>query len=235
MAFSSEAPVRMSASSVASFYNRAVNADTIELHRFGTRGTLSPEARRMLQQTFRDTHCVRLAGLLSPDLLAALIPRIETAAFEEIVHAGGPELQITAHPVVAALNFAANDRSFVQIIETITEARLGSFPGRVYRIAPQAGHTDAWDWHNDCLPDRLIGMSINLTPEPYLGGVFQLKHVNDDRILCEMPNTGLGDAIVFRISDRLEHRITAVTGSVPKTAFAGWFTPVEMSRNPFIA
>jgi len=31
------------------------------------------------------------------------------------------------------------------------------------------------DWHNDCCDSRLIGVSVNLSPEPYNGGVFQLR------------------------------------------------------------
>jgi hypothetical protein len=41
--------------------------------------------------------------------------------------------------------------------------------------------------------------------------------------LQEVTNTGLGDAIVFRLSDDLQHRINEVRGAQPKTAFAGWF------------
>ena len=34
---------------------------------------------------------------------------------------------------------------------------------------------------------------------------------------------GNGDAIIFRLASHLQHRNTNVTGSTPKTAFAGWF------------
>jgi hypothetical protein len=46
-------------------------------------------------------------------------------------------------------------------------------------------------------------------------------------VLSEMVNTGQGDAILFRISHNLKHMVTAVTGSEPKTAFAGWFRSGE--------
>jgi hypothetical protein len=36
-------------------------------------------------------------------------------------------------------------------------------------------------------------------------------------------NTGAGDAVLFRIAERLEHRVTSLRGDVPRTAYAGWF------------
>lgn len=70
---------------------------------------------------------------------------------------------------------------------------------------------------------RLIGMSINLGSRKYAGGVFQLREHDSKRIIFEIANTGWGDAILFRISSRLDHQVTAVTGNEPRTAFAGWF------------
>jgi hypothetical protein len=50
-----------------------------------------------------------------------------------------------------------------------------------------------------------------------------LRQVGDERLLAEVPNLGLGDAILFRLSRGLQHRVTDVVGAHPKTAFAGWF------------
>lgn len=36
-------------------------------------------------------------------------------------------------------------------------------------------------------------------------------------------NTGLGDALIFRISGELKHRVAPMEGDEAKTAFAGWF------------
>jgi hypothetical protein len=51
----------------------------------------------------------------------------------------------------------------------------------------------------------------------------------DERLLVEFANTTPGDATLFRISDSLVHRVTSLTGSQPKTAFAGWFVANEAS------
>jgi hypothetical protein len=66
-------------------------------------------------------------------------------------------------------------------------------------------------------------MSVNLGAQRYNGGLFQLRERRSPEILCEVANTGPGDAILFRIANQLVHQVTAVEGTIPKTAFAGWF------------
>ena len=61
------------------------------------------------------------------------------------------------------------------------------------------------------------------TPADTAIGVFQLRECDSETMLMEVPNTSPGDAILFRIARHIQHRVTAVEGTVPKTAFAGWF------------
>ena len=67
--------------------------------------------------------------------------------------------------------------------------------------------------------------NVNLSAQAYDGGVFQLRRTADQRVLGEVHNVGLGDAVFFRLSDTLQHRVTDVIGHHSKTAFAGWFRP----------
>ena len=46
-------------------------------------------------------------------------------------------------------------------------------------------------------------------------------------MIHEVANTGLGDAVVFRVSRTLEHRNTKIRGKVAKTAFSGWFADAD--------
>ena len=120
------------------------------------------------------------------------------------------------------LHFLINNQSLFDVMQKITGcAPIGCFEGRVYRVVPNSGHHDAW--HSDMVDHRLVALSINLSEEVYSGGVLQIRGRNSKRILCEVANTGLGDAIIFRLAGHLEHRITEVEGTVAKTAFAGWF------------
>jgi hypothetical protein len=95
------------------------------------------------------------------------------------------------------------------------------FEGRVYRMVPGTDHHDSW--HDDAGEGRLVGMSLNLGPRPYMGGCFQLREKSERAVPRELPNIIPGNAILFRISPTLAHRVTPVEGIEAKTAFAGWF------------
>src|SRR5260221_10339055 len=92
----------------------------------------------------------------------------------------------------SALNFAANTPEFLDLIRHVTgQPDIKMFSGRVYRMSPGADHFDSW--HADVGTthrDRLVGMSINLSPRPYQGGVFRLRDEASQEILGELPNTG---------------------------------------------
>jgi hypothetical protein len=118
--------------------------------------------------------------------------------------------------------FLINDEKLFQVIQDVTRCdRIRCFEGRVYRVNPGPEHYDSW--HNDIGEDRLVGMSINLSRETYSGGVLQIRDHDTHEVVSEASNTGFGDAIIFRLSRGLQHRITEVDGKTPKTAFAGWF------------
>ena len=86
-----------------------------------------------------------------------------------------------------------------------------------------AGHYD--HWHDDNFNNRLVGMSLNLSPLPFREEYSRLRERESERMLAEIANTGLGSALIFRIADHLQHRISDMEGDEPKTAFAGWFRP----------
>src|SRR6185436_16132322 len=62
----------------------------------------------------------------------------------------------------------------------------------------------------------------------YDGGLFRLRDETTGEIVREISNTGRGDALFFRISETLKHMVTAVRGTAPKTAFAGWFHAADV-------
>src|SRR5207237_8656272 len=96
-----------------------------------------------------------------------------------------------------------------------------------YRMTPNSSHHDAW--HTDNTDGRLVAMSLNLSPQVYEGGVFQMRERESEQFLVEFANCGLGDAILFPISENLVHRVTEVQGNEPKTAFSGWFNATAPS------
>ena len=180
---------------------------------------------------FQQKHCALLPKLLEPPLLDFLFERLERGLWRENVHEDiGVELVLEDTAARGLLHFVANAPAFLKIVEQITGCHwLTQFSGRVYRFVPNCGHYDSW--HNDNGDGRLIAMSLNLSPLGYEGGIFQLREWSSKRILAEIANTGWGDATLFRISGQIEHRVTEVKGTKPKTAFAGWFK--SGNPNPF--
>jgi hypothetical protein len=198
----------------------AASRRTLVLTRSGVQGAVDAAA---LRDEFRRAHCVRLPGLIDRSLLDDISARMASGVFRTKAH-GDAALELCLEPdeTVGLLHFLVNEPAMFRLIETVSEtAPIKSFFGRVYRHVPGGGHFQ--DWHGDVEPDRHIGLSINLGAQPYGGGVFQIRHRDSERLSAAVHNTGFGDAIVFRLRDDLEHRVTALEGAVAKTAFAGWF------------
>lgn len=197
----------------------------IQITKSGSVFSGSAEDLERLRLQFDQQHWVRLRGLLGPELLQVFRDQIERGQFSERTHEGigsNKELCLLDHPTAVRLHFVLNGQRLFEIVQNITRCgRIGCYMGRVYRVVPGHGHHDSW--HDDLLEHRMIAMSINLSAEIYAGGILQIRDRESKQILHEVANTGFGDAIIFRIARKLQHRITQVHGKVSKTAFAGWF------------
>jgi hypothetical protein len=176
-----------------------------------------------LRNQFERAQFLRLPKLIDAGLTRIILGRIEAGKWDETLDpVGSREVVCGDAAAVAAAKFAANTPGFLRVIREITGCdAIVRFNGRIYRMVPGGGHYDVW--HDDWGNGRLIGMSVNLGTRPYYGGVFQFRKIDTTEILGELPNTGLGDAILFGLSEGLEHRITPMEGTEPKTALAGWF------------
>ena len=198
---------------------------TLQIKNSGVAYTGPADDLEVLRAQFAQQHFVKFDGLLEPKLLTSLQTRVDDGEFYERVHDQiGPnrELCMRDNAASAALMFLVNDKKLFQVIQDVTGCdAIGCFQGRVYRVEPDREHHDSW--HDDVGEDRLLGMSINLSSQDYAGGVLQLRERSSGEIVAEAPNAGRGDAVVFRLSNRFQHRITNVEGAVAKTAFAGWF------------
>lgn len=194
-----------------------------QITRAGTIVDATDAELEALRDEFDRRHCIRLPQLVEPGLLATLQKAIADANFFEKTNVNiGDELRVRPGAVALAFEFLTNDPALFAFVRRISGCPpIGSYRGRVYRLLPQPGHES--DWHNDLLPGRMLTMSINLGTEKYEGGVLQIRNRETGEILTEVANTGPGDATVFRIADELQHRVTPLTGTVPRTACAGWF------------
>jgi hypothetical protein len=181
-----------------------------------------------LRCEFARRHCVVLPQFLTASLLERVLEKIEAAQFYSNSHRDGRKQEfgwdLTIRENEMALHliyFLLNSCSLFQIFQRITDcSAIGSFGGRIYRSLPG----DWLNWHDDTdVSERVLGISINLSPERYAGGLFQLRERESEQIIWEAGSGNLGDAHLFRISRRLQHRVTRVEGNIPRITAAGWF------------
>lgn len=181
------------------------------------------DAAHPLRAHFERHHWIRLPRLLDDSLLRQVQRGVEEAAFVEIRHTAvePPSVEVRMEPnaTAAMLELLCNDAALLAAVEALTGCAVSRFSGFVYRLAPGLGEHH---WHNDLVDGRRVAMSLNLGPAPYEGGLLQLRDRESTTILGEVANIVAGDAILFRIDARLQHRVLPVTAGV-KTAFAGWF------------
>ena len=167
--------------------------------------------------------CLLLNQLSEPSLLSLIRRRLESSGFAHKVNAGiGTELRLPSGALSGGIEFLTNDRVLFDAIQDITGcARIGCYRGRVYRMQPDTGH--ASHWHSDMSGGRMITMSVNLSDEVFEGGDLQIREAASTQVIAHLRNTGFGDAVIFRIDPRLEHQVLPLTGTVERSAYAGWF------------
>ena len=189
----------------------------------GPRSQAGPDRVAAMALEFGKRRCVTVPRLLAPPLVEWLHRQLATAPFAARTHAGmdSTELSLQNCTALGVLTFLVNDPAMLRFVERVSrQPALTRFNGRVYTRLPGV-HGDTW--HDDIRPDRLVGMSINLSAGLYQGGVFEIRDTDSKRPLGAIANTGFGDAILFSIDDALQHRVSPLSGTIAKTAFAGWF------------
>ena len=188
-----------------------------------------------LHADFEKQCCALLGNLIEPELLETIQTGIDAAEFIPYTHQGAgvvppPEdLRMTHNRASALLQFLANDPAFLKAVSVITGVSVAGFSGNVRRFVP-GRHFDTW--HNDLAGGRLAAMSLNLSREVFQGGVLQIRNWDTGVNVHEIANTGLGDAVLFRIDESLKHRITPLEGTAVRTIFAGFFFATPMFQAP---
>jgi hypothetical protein len=176
-----------------------------------------------LRAHFEERHHLALPGFLDSSLLDTLRGKLAATDFVRIDRAVGSELRPLDTAPYFALELLLNSRAMLDLIQRLTGCpRPACFTGRIYRRAPGQSHVSRW--HTDINEDgHMVTLSINLSDAVYSGGTTLIREADTKRVVCELPNTGFGDAILFPIGPAFEHRVLDVEGDTPKTALAGWF------------
>jgi len=186
---------------------------------------------RTLKNHFDRLDYIQIRHLISPELMAHVQEGLAKASFYTKIHTDSRrgtnialELCMRRGAAYGLLQFLANDPAWHACVRAITGCRpIGCFNGRVYRMMSGGDHFDSWHSDIDEKGVRMVGMSVNLSERPYAGGTLQMRRSSSKKILRQIENIGLGDAVLFRLSSRLVHRITPLSGNHPKTAYAGWY------------
>ncbi|HXG57249.1 MAG TPA: 2OG-Fe(II) oxygenase [Vicinamibacterales bacterium] len=188
---------------------------------------IAPSARELdaFRVTFEQDHCIQVRGFMQAELLAWIRSHVRADRFVRRVHRDlvPPAVDdvMKDEALSAKLFMLLNASALFRTVEAITGCDpIGSYYPTVFRLDPDSGHGDAW--HDDLDGNRLVAMSVNLG-EAYEGGVLQLRDASTLRVLSEVHNDGPGDAVLFRISPALQHRVTPVTGTRARLTMTGWF------------
>jgi hypothetical protein len=195
----------------------------VRLTRSGPVVSAPEEELARLRVHFEERRWLSLPGFLDPSLLETLRRRLAATEFVRVDREVGSELRPSDTAPYFALELLLNSPAVLDLIPRLTGCpRPACFTGRIYRRVPGENHVS--HWHTDLNEDgRMVTLSVNLSERAYRGGTTLIRETASKRPVCELANTGFGDAILFPIDAGLEHRVLEVEGDAPKTALAGWF------------
>jgi hypothetical protein len=203
----------------------------IQLTRSGVVFSGSAADLHVLRMQFQRDHYIILPKLVEPGLLSTILGRIESVPASPRKNDGIVSQTTIEDPLTYSLfSFLLNIPEFQRLVQRITGCRkIANFTGRIYRLNPKTG--DQIRWHTDVCDHRSVTFSLNLTPQEYRGGTLQVRYRHSEEILHEIRNTGLGDALLLRVANKLCHRVLPIEGDIPRTALAGWFRWEKESVN----
>jgi hypothetical protein len=201
----------------------ATTTSAIQITKTGANIAATAAEFDALRKMFVEQHWLLLPKFLDARLLDLIEKKLEGTEYRVVERETGVELRPVDCTAYLATELLLNSAGLFRAIEQITGcARIASFSGRIYR-RPASG-TYFNRWHTDITDEgRMIALSINLNPEPYEGGGLHIRSAKTREMLCEVHNRNYGDAIIFPVDEKFEHRVCEVESGTDKTALAGWF------------
>ncbi len=202
----------------------AVTTDpVIQITKSGAVVRPSEDAFASLRAAFAEQRWLIMRNFLDERLLDLIQQKLEQTEYRVVDRETGVELRPIDCTAYLATELLLNSPKLFRAIEAITGCdQIACFSGRIYRRPASSTYFNRW--HTDITDEgRIIALSINLNAEPYEGGALQIRSAETREVLCEVYNRHYGDAIIFPVDARFEHRVCEVENGAAKTALAGWF------------
>ena len=198
-------------------------APLMQITKAGAIVRLSEAELSAMRIAFAVQHWLLLPNFLHTRLLELIQKKLEQTEYRVVDRETGIELRPIDCTAYLAVELLLNSPKLFRAIEQITGcARIVCFSGRIYRRPASSTYFNRW--HTDITDEgRMIALSINLNAEAYQGGALQIRAAETHHVLCEVYNRNYGDAIIFPVDEKFEHRVCEVESGAAKTALAGWF------------
>ena len=206
-----------------------------------------------LREKFTEHGFVHLHQIIEPDFCRNIVKATAEGDYAErhTPKIGSVEV-CQLDKVQGMLNNAFSQPKVLKAVSQIfTDKRLDIFLGAIVRRIPGKNHFSRF--HNDAASgmdiqghpiERAVALSLNISVADFEGGELEIGYVPDgiqvnldnaDQLGKEIPlehhhvvpNSGVGDALLFAISPRRYHRVRDVTAGGPRTVFVGWFYTVH--------
>ncbi|WP_404369459.1 2OG-Fe(II) oxygenase [Sphingomonas sp. MMS24-J45] len=183
------------------------------------------EAEASVAAALAERPAILLTGLLAPDFRRMLDAPLRLPFVEQRV-AGAPgmrQVEPGIQPASGALVLALRRAPLLRWLERV--AGCGTLVHVEGEVAEhRAGGQDFLSWHQDThKPGRRLALVIDLSDDRYEGGMFELRDRQTKQMLIRHHHNQSGSALLFRISDALEHRVLPVTSGGPRRVFACGF------------
>lgn len=192
--------------------------------RIGQSRTDTPADSALLRQRFAQQYALVLDDVIDPPFLAMLSGVADRATFvpEHIAKVGDRTIEtppIASHLITLALRRTG----FLGWLGDVTQVGdIDDIEGKVV----ETGRSDVGQlgWHDDTNhSNRRLAVTISLSGNDYSGGVFEMRRKGQADLLFSHHHDRFGSVLVFRVSRKMEHRLTPVTRGGPRRVFAGWF------------
>lgn len=178
-----------------------------------------------IAESFARHRAIALSGLLAPAFLQTLLRICGKAQFVRDTETDIAQRERETPGIAGgALALALKRQNLFEWLDRVTGCGplQGTF-GRVMQIQPH--DPPKLNWHDDLPedPSRRLAITINLGEHAYEGGQFELRVKQTGEALARHRHTILGSALIFQVSDQLEHRVWPVTAGGPRRIYTGWF------------